>query len=59
MNVLCRAAATHDKGLLRLPAAGRSVRGLQLVESLITEVNDWVKRTEKFWDNPEGVEAIP
>jgi hypothetical protein len=29
-----------------------------LVESLIKEVNYRVKGTEKFWDNPEGAEAI-
>ncbi|MGH9809539.1 MAG: hypothetical protein ACRD9W_20175, partial [Terriglobia bacterium] len=29
-----------------------------MVESLIKEVNYRVKGTEKFWDNPEGVEAI-
>lgn len=29
-----------------------------MVESLIKEVNDRVKGTEKFWDNPEGAEAI-
>jgi len=29
-----------------------------LVESLIKEVNERVKGTEKFWDNPEGAEAI-
>ena len=28
------------------------------VESLIKEVNYRVKGTEKFWDNPEGAEAI-
>src|SRR5262249_6448393 len=29
-----------------------------IVESLIKEVNYRVKGTEKFWDNPEGAEAI-
>ena len=29
-----------------------------LVESLIKEINYRVKGTEKFWDNPEGAEAI-
>jgi hypothetical protein len=29
-----------------------------MVESLIKEVNYRVKGTEKFWDNPEGAEAI-
>jgi hypothetical protein len=29
-----------------------------MVESLIKEINYRVKGTEKFWDNPEGVEAI-
>jgi hypothetical protein len=29
-----------------------------LVESLIKEINNRVKGTEKFWDNPEGAEAI-
>jgi hypothetical protein len=29
-----------------------------LVESLIKEMNYRVKGTEKFWDNPEGAEAI-
>ncbi len=29
-----------------------------LVESLIKEVNYRVKGTEKFWDNPEGAEAM-
>jgi hypothetical protein len=29
-----------------------------MVESLIKEVNYRVKGTEKFWDHPEGVEAI-
>jgi hypothetical protein len=29
-----------------------------MVESLIKEVNSRVKGTEKFWDNPEGAEAI-
>jgi hypothetical protein len=29
-----------------------------LVESLIKEVNQRVKGTEKFWDRPEGAEAI-
>jgi hypothetical protein len=28
------------------------------VESLIKEINYRVKGTEKFWDNPEGAEAI-
>ena len=28
------------------------------VESLIKEFNYRVKGTEKFWDNPEGAEAI-
>ena len=28
------------------------------VESLIKEVNYRIKGTEKFWDNPEGAEAI-
>jgi hypothetical protein len=29
-----------------------------MVESLIKEINYRVKGTEKFWDNPEGAEAI-
>ena len=29
-----------------------------MVESLIKEVNYRVKGTEKFWDRPEGAEAI-
>ena len=29
-----------------------------MVESLIKEFNYRVKGTEKFWDNPEGAEAI-
>src|SRR5438045_1051890 len=29
-----------------------------LVESLIKEINYRVKGTEKFWDHPEGAEAI-
>jgi hypothetical protein len=29
-----------------------------MVESLIKEVNYRVKGTEKFWDDPEGAEAI-
>lgn len=29
-----------------------------MVESLIKEVNYRVKGTEKFWDHPEGAEAI-
>jgi len=29
-----------------------------LVESLIKEVNQRVKGTEKFWDRPEGAKAI-
>ena len=29
-----------------------------MVESLIKEVNYRVQGTEKFWDNPEGAEAI-
>ena len=28
------------------------------MESLLKEVNDRVKGTEKCWDNPEGAEAL-
>ncbi|MBY0521928.1 MAG: hypothetical protein K2R98_00930 [Gemmataceae bacterium] len=56
---------TRLQRLEPIPAEGRlplSRRGLpdssSMGESLIKEINHRVKGTEKFWDNPEGAEAI-
>jgi hypothetical protein len=50
----------HNEPRMRYPEYRR--QGLpvtsSMVESLIKEVNYRVKGTEKFWDNPEGAEAI-
>jgi hypothetical protein len=50
----------HNEPRMDYPAyrrAGLPVTS-SMVESLIKEVNYRVKGTEKFWDNPEGAEAI-
>jgi hypothetical protein len=50
----------HNEPRMKYPEYRR--QGLpvtsSMVESLIKEVNYRVKGTEKFWDNPEGAEAI-
>jgi hypothetical protein len=50
----------HNEARMKYPEyrrAGLPVTS-SMVESLIKEVNYRVKGTEKFWDNPEGAEAI-